>query len=96
MRHVACLIVLVKNTSHAPDRLFVGVAPRKHIGEGSDMGSETKIFNLNSDEFGTNPPFSKKCPAISILQYTFWWEQSEFFLLLGGKFLVAFWWELEL
>ena len=45
------------------------------------MGSETKIFNLNSDEFGTNPPFSKKCPAISISQYTFWWEQSEFFLI---------------
>ena len=31
-------------TPHAPGRLFVGVAPHKHIGEGSDMRSETKIF----------------------------------------------------
>jgi hypothetical protein len=29
--------------------LFVGVAPRKHVGEGSDMHSETKIFNHVTD-----------------------------------------------
>ena len=51
--------LLVKNTPHAPGRLFVGVAPRKHVGEGSDMCSETKNFNLDSDEFGSNPPFLK-------------------------------------
>jgi hypothetical protein len=50
---------LVKNTPHAPGRLFVGVAPCKHIGEGSNVHSKTKIFNLDSDEFGSNPPFLK-------------------------------------
>ena len=28
---------LVKNTPHAPGRLFVGVVPRKHVGKGFDM-----------------------------------------------------------
>jgi hypothetical protein len=40
--------------------LFVGVAPRKHVGEGSDVHSETKIFNLETHEFGSNPQFLKK------------------------------------
>ena len=40
--------------------LFVGVAPRKHAGEGSKVRSETKIFNLGTHEFGSNPPFKKK------------------------------------
>jgi hypothetical protein len=60
---------LVYNTQHAPRRLFVGVAPRKHVREGSNMRSETKIFNLDSDEFGSNPPLKKR-PAISISYLT--------------------------
>jgi hypothetical protein len=47
-------------TPHAPGRLFVGVAPRRHVGEGSNVRSETKISNLDSDEFGSNPPFKKR------------------------------------
>ena len=50
---------LVKNTPHAPGRLFVGVAPRKHIREGSDVRSDTKIFNLDSDELGSISPIKK-------------------------------------
>ena len=53
---------LVKNTPHAPGRLFVGVAPCKHVEEGSDVRSETKIFNLDSDEFGSNPPLKNVPP----------------------------------
>jgi hypothetical protein len=52
-------IGLVKNTPHAPGRLFVGVAPHKHIRKGSNVRSETKIFNLDSNEFGSNPPLKK-------------------------------------
>ena len=54
--------ILVKNAPHAPGRLFVGVAPRKHVGEGSDVRSETKIFNLDSYEFGSNLPLKKNVP----------------------------------
>ena len=70
-------MILVKNTPHAPGRLFVGVAPRKHIEEGSNIRSETKIFNLDSNEFGSNPPLKKMAGVIS--SYTFWWEQLAFF-----------------
>ena len=58
---------LVKNSPHAPGRLFVGVAPRKHVGEESDVRSEAKILNLETHEFGSNPLLKIKCPAISIL-----------------------------
>ncbi len=51
--------ILVKNTPHTPSRLFVGVRPRKHIGEGSNVRSETKIFYLDLDEFGSNLPLKK-------------------------------------
>ena len=43
---------LVENTPHAPGMLFVGVAPHTHIGERSDVRSETNIFNLGTHEFG--------------------------------------------
>jgi hypothetical protein len=49
---------------------FVGVAPRKHVGEESDVRSETKIFNLETHEFGSNLPLKKKRPAISISYLT--------------------------
>jgi hypothetical protein len=32
----------------------------QHIGEGSGVPSETKINNLETDEYGSNSPFSKK------------------------------------
>ena len=46
---------LVKNTPHAHGMLFVGVAPHKHVGEGSDVRSLTKISNLETHEFSSNP-----------------------------------------
>ena len=52
--HLQDLLELVKNTPHAPGRLFVG-APQARWG-GIDVGSETRIFNLDSDEFSSNPP----------------------------------------
>jgi hypothetical protein len=55
-------MLLVKNTPHAPDMLFVGVALSKHVEEGSNVRSETKIFNLETHEFGSNPPFKKNVP----------------------------------
>jgi hypothetical protein len=51
---------------------------RQRIGEGSDARSETKINNLKTDKYGSNPPLKKKHPAISILQPTFRREQLEF------------------
>jgi hypothetical protein len=42
----ALLATLVKNTPHAPGRLFVGVAPRKHVGEGSDVHSDSETKYL--------------------------------------------------
>jgi hypothetical protein len=50
---------LVKNTPHALIRLFVGVAPPKHVREGFNMHSETKIFNLDFNEFGSNLSLKK-------------------------------------
>ena len=81
---------LVKNTPQAPGRLFVGVAPRKHVGEGSNVRSETKIFNLDSDEFGSNPPFFNqfRSPQTAGTEVCF--------KSIGGKCHVTFWWELEL
>jgi hypothetical protein len=45
----------------------VGVAPRNHVGEGSYVRSETKIFNPDSHEFGSNPPFTKNVPPFPFL-----------------------------
>jgi hypothetical protein len=42
--------------------LFVGVAPHMHVGEGSNVRSETKIFDLETHEFGNNPPFKLNVP----------------------------------
>ena len=47
--HLQDLLELVKNTPHAPARLFVG-APQARWG-GINVCSETRIFNLDSDEF---------------------------------------------
>jgi hypothetical protein len=58
----------------APGRLFVGVASRKHIRERSEVRSETKIFNLDSDEYEFKPSgveglsgFSTDiCPVVAV------------------------------
>jgi hypothetical protein len=36
------------------------IASHKHIREGSDVCSETKIFNLDSDEYSSNLTFKKE------------------------------------
>jgi hypothetical protein len=81
-------MILVKNTPHAPGRLFVGVAPRKHVREGSDVRSETKIFNLETHEFGSNPPFKKSVPPFAFHSL----------LSSGNRIFLSryFWQELEL
>ena len=74
--------------------LFVGVAPRKHIGKGSDVHSETKIFNLETHEFGSNPPLKKNIPPFPFLTPKI--AGTEVKKSIGGKCLVTFWRELEL
>ena len=82
------VIFLVKNTPHAPGILFVGVAPRKHVGEGSNVRSETKIFNLETHEFGSNPPFKKTSCHFHFL--THFWRKHKFFeKIFGGKCLIT-------
>ncbi len=39
--------------------------------------SQTKIYNLETDEFISNPPFLKTNFARVISYPTFWWEQLE-------------------
>jgi hypothetical protein len=64
--------------------------PRKHAGEGSDMHSETKIFYLETHEFGSNPPFKKKQPVILISCSKTRGNSSVFFNQLAGNVSISF------
>ena len=85
---------LVENTPHAPGRLFVGFAPHKHVGEGSGVRSETKIFNLETHEFGSNPPLKETSRHFHFV--TNFLAGTEVKQKNCGKCLVTFWRELEL
>jgi hypothetical protein len=50
--------------------------------------SETNIFNLETHEFGSNPPFLKNEFGGSNIVIHFWWEQLALKKLFGGKILV--------
>ena len=66
--------------------LFVGVAPCKHIREGSDVRSETKIFNLETHEFGSNPPLEKNVPPYSFCGVK--WREQKLKKTLAGNVLL--------
>ena len=85
--------ILVKNTPHTPSRLFVGVRPRKHVGEGSNVRSETKIFNLDSDEFGSNLPLKKNGGSNIIVHF---WREQLALKMNWQEMSHSFLWELEL
>jgi hypothetical protein len=88
-------VLLVKNTPHAPVRLFVGVAPRKHVREKSNVHSETKIFNLETHEFGSNPPLKKNFGGRNIVGY-FLAGTEVYKKNIRREMLRSFWRELEL
>jgi hypothetical protein len=50
----------------------------KRIGEGSDARLKTKIYNLETHEFSSNPPFSKNEFGGSNIAIPLWQEQLEF------------------
>jgi hypothetical protein len=63
--------------------LFYGVSSRSGLGRASNMRSENKNLNLETDKFASTPPFSKKHLTGVILHLTF-----------GRNFSKTIWWEL--